>query len=280
MGQDNVRVYGCGYHRDRGEAVCANKLRRPVDTIDEAVVAWVRRHVLSEEVVAAALVEVRRRLAARSEAAATDAPKLAREASTLRREIDRLTVAIATSDEKPDALVSALDERHRRLRSIEGRLGALEAAPSAIDLELRRMEREARERVKDLRGLLERNPAEARQAMQAILDGPLVFSPIETPTGRRYQIEGQTSAGPMFTTGNVPRGIRTPVSAVKGHGPGPLDDGDRNFDWKDPMRSNVLRRVALDRFDCQKERKRQKERKARSKELCWAVPGLHRGPSG
>ena len=57
------------------------------------------------------------------------------------------------------------------------------------------MEREARRRLRDLRGLLERNPDEARRALEALLDGPLRFQPTETPAGRRYEIRGKIAVG-------------------------------------------------------------------------------------
>jgi site-specific DNA recombinase len=38
--------------------------------------------------------------------------------------------------------------------------------------------------------MLERNPYEARKALETILGGPLRFTPIETPEGKRYRIEG------------------------------------------------------------------------------------------
>src|SRR5690606_20288646 len=97
-------------------------------------------------------------------------------------------------------------------------------APSVLDLEVRRMEAEARSRLADLRGMLGRSLPEGRRALQAILDGPLRF---EATPERRYEIRGRLSmGGALFTTESVPRGIRTLVTAVKGRCPGPLDDGD------------------------------------------------------
>ncbi|MBK8936876.1 MAG: recombinase zinc beta ribbon domain-containing protein [Polyangiaceae bacterium] len=45
-----IRVYTCAYHRDRGEAVCGNKLRRPVDAVDEQPIGWLQENVLSERI--------------------------------------------------------------------------------------------------------------------------------------------------------------------------------------------------------------------------------------
>jgi hypothetical protein len=103
------------------------------------------------------------------------------------------------------------------------------------------MEREARARLRDLGALFEPNPQEARSALETLLDGPLTLRPVETADGKRYEVSGQLTIGPLFSSDGVPRGtraagefsttgvpkgIRTPVSGVKSRGPGPLDDGD------------------------------------------------------
>jgi site-specific DNA recombinase len=36
-GYENVRVYNCGWHRDRGGTVCKNGLRRPIEAVDAAI---------------------------------------------------------------------------------------------------------------------------------------------------------------------------------------------------------------------------------------------------
>ena len=46
----------------------------------------------------------------------------------------------------------------------------------------------------------------------------------------------------LFLCG-VPKGIRTPVTAVKGRCPRPLDDGDRNFFYRNKL--DKLRNLRL-----------------------------------
>lgn len=60
-----IKVYVCAYRRDRGETVCANKMRRPVERVNDAVIAWVQANILSEELVLDSLEKVRQRLVAR-----------------------------------------------------------------------------------------------------------------------------------------------------------------------------------------------------------------------
>ncbi|MGK3981380.1 hypothetical protein WMF38_57815 [Sorangium sp. So ce118] len=124
--------------------------------------------------------------------------------------------ALASFDQKPEAVIRVIAERQDQLSALEARLRAAKAAPSALDLEVRRLEKEARQRLGDLRAMLERNPEEARKALETILGGPLRFTPIETPEGKRYRgrrrpgsrrrCRGQRGA---CSTGSVPSGIRT-----------------------------------------------------------------------
>lgn len=68
------------------------------------------------------------------------------------------------------------------------------SAPAAIDLEVRRLEQRARQRLSDLDGMLRRSPQEARAALETILAGPLTFEPIETADGPRFRIAGSAVA--------------------------------------------------------------------------------------
>ena len=215
VGADNVRVYGCAHHRNRGEAVCGNALRRPVSGVDAAVTAWVEENVLREELVAQVLVAVRRRLAERSERPSTEKAELESEARKLRTELDRLVTALASGTESP-TIAKAVDERERRLTAVRARIEVLASAPSVLDLEVRRLEKEARKRLADLRGLLQRNPTDARRALEALLEGPLSFRVVVAREGRRYEIEGAAAIGALFTTEGDPSGNRTRVTGVRG----------------------------------------------------------------
>jgi hypothetical protein len=58
--------------------------------------------------------------------------------------------------------------------------------------------------------MLERNPDEGRKALETILGGPLRFTPIETPDGKRYKIEGVIALETVVAVeSNQPRAIQT-----------------------------------------------------------------------
>jgi hypothetical protein len=61
----------------------------------------------------------------------------------------------------------------------------------------------ARERLRDLVAMMQRHPAAARNAIEAIVAGPLQFVPIATGQGKRYRIEGPMASGDMAVTESV-----------------------------------------------------------------------------
>jgi hypothetical protein len=71
---------------------------------------------------------------------------------------------------------------------------------------MRRMEREALDRLADFRGLLERNRDAARkEVLDAVLETPLRFTP--TPDNH-YVIEGPVYLGALYPIASDPNGIR------------------------------------------------------------------------
>jgi hypothetical protein len=78
-------VYECGYHHDRGNAVCANGVRRPVEEVDAKMFEWVRVNILQEGVIKRIIAEVRRRMAKQSETRNADVDRLDAQIAKLRK---------------------------------------------------------------------------------------------------------------------------------------------------------------------------------------------------
>ena len=197
---ETIKVYSCAYNRDRGKSVCTNTLRRPVDSVNQAVSEWISENVLSEDLVVEVIAAVRERLSARAKTTSSEAPKLEKDAERLRKEIDRLVGALASTDQKPDAVIRGIADRQEQLAALETRLRAAKTAPETVHVQLDRLEEEARKRIQDLRGLLERNPEEGREVIRAVFEEPLKVTPVETNDGKRYWIEGRASIRQMLTT--------------------------------------------------------------------------------
>jgi hypothetical protein len=135
----------------------------------------------------------------------TEAAKLAREsgglekeAAKLRREIDRLVNALATTDEKPDAMITGIAERQARVRDLEARSAMAKLVPDAIDKELEKVREVAEEAIERFRLTLESNPEQARDVVRALFPERITFTPIKTTAGPRYRIEGAAHVGRLL----------------------------------------------------------------------------------
>lgn len=160
--------------------------------------------MLREELVVETLKEVRKRLHDRAASSVSELGQLEKQARALRVEVDNLVNALARTVDKPQPILDAISERSKRLKALESRVDAAKMAPSMVDLETRRMEEEAKAPLAELKALLDRNPEEARKAIGALLPEPLTFKPIGEKGGRRFQIEGVTEAGVLFTAESPP----------------------------------------------------------------------------
>lgn len=186
--------------------MCTNSLRRPVATIDAAVIDELVTGVLTEEMVGQIVREVRRRISEATQRTATEIPELERKAAKLRAEIHRLGEAVVSTTTPPAQLVRMMSEREKSLTELEAQIATARTAPSVLDLEVRRVEREARKRLADLRGALQRNPVEARATIEALLSGRLVMTPVETTDGLRFRITGQVDPMGDVRLGASPAG--------------------------------------------------------------------------
>lgn len=195
QGKAACKVYACSWHRTRGDEVCTTSLRRPVGEVNAQVARWVKENILRESFIIETIRELRARLLERTRRVMPEVKQLESEASKLRREVDRLVAALASSEQKPDAIVIAVAERQERVRELEARIRVAKLAPDAIDTESRRLEREARARIADLTTALESNPEEARAFLKALFPGRLSWRPVETAEGRRYEITGEAVVG-------------------------------------------------------------------------------------
>lgn len=159
--------------------------------VDGAVVEWIKREVLTEEFVNAAMAEVRRRIAARAEASQDELDRLAAQAEKLRAEVDKLAeLALEAPKDTRPVFFAKMGERQAELTVIDTRLRAAATVPKAMEMELRRMEAEARRRIVELHDLMERNPSEAKAFARSLFPDGLKTTSLSTPDGRRMRLEG------------------------------------------------------------------------------------------
>ena len=197
-GSAPAMMYGCAYHHDRGNVVCANALRRPMADVDARWVDAVKASVLTEELVLAVLGVVRKRITEQCSGSAGEIVDLEGEAATLKREIGKLAEAVALTDGSVEILAEKLRERQARLTTVQARLQLLKSAPDVLNLQVRRLEAGVRKRLASLHEVMGRNPEKAHDVMAALLDGPLTFSAKETPEGRRFELVGRIATGAVL----------------------------------------------------------------------------------
>ena len=193
-GKKPIKVYGCAKHHDAGGAVCPNTLRKPVELVDQTVIDWLQETILTEQFIVRALRKIRQRLSERLVTMDGDTPRLQAEAQKLEGEIDKLARALLSTDDKPQTIVKMMAEREDQLTAIQTRLVSMTTAPQVLDLEARRMEKEARRRIEDVRAVMGRRGEAAKRALSTLLDGKLTFTPLQD---KRYKITGRIVTGAL-----------------------------------------------------------------------------------
>jgi hypothetical protein len=123
-----------------------------------------------------------------------DTPRLEAEAQKLKGELDKLGQALLSTDDKPSTIVKMMAEREEKLTALRARLASMKTAPQVLDLEARRMEKDARQRIRELRGVVGRRGEAAKRALAALLDGKLTFTPTDD---KQYEITGRIVTGAL-----------------------------------------------------------------------------------
>lgn len=216
----DVPAYACGWAHRRGKAVCANKLRRPVEELDACVLGWVRDELLAPTAVDAILRDLRAALQAPAPVADEVRAQKVAALGRVEAEVARLTRAIATTDDAPEALVRALADAEKRLRALRAEVArhAPHAPTQAEDWPS--IEAAVRLRLDALRATFDRQREGARETLRAILRGPIVCRPVvvEGLRGRRYHLTAD-AALPGFDlmpgVDSVPP--ITPVASLEGY---------------------------------------------------------------
>lgn len=189
-----IKVYTCGWRRDRGASVCKNTMRRPMTLVNEAVVTELRDKVLTERMVRLVLSKLR--TIAREQTVTRDErlPAMEDEARQLRRELDNLTGALAAAPAS-HALIEALGSRERRLHTLQIELEAARLAPRQMEDAFDALEIEALARLGDVAQMIERTADGARKTVERLFDEPLKMTPRKDG---RFEITGRTSLGNLL----------------------------------------------------------------------------------
>lgn len=192
----DARRYGCGVHKDRGEAACANAHTVPRRAVDMRLMAVLREDLLQPGALAELHTEVREALAeARRHAGGDEARS---RLSQLQGEVERLVDAIAKIG-LSEGLASRLKAAEAECRQLESQLKADEL-PSAEEVLATSVAR-YREMLVDLQRHLEQeeNLERTRQLIRDVM-GEMVL--VRDEDGAAYA-EMTNPAEQLFAAGGV-----------------------------------------------------------------------------
>ncbi len=170
--------------------------------------------------VAAAVAQAFARLTETAAETADRRPMLEGEIAEARRREQRLSEAIAhgsPGDAAPEALLTALRAEEIRRKDLEQQLATLPQPTAVMSVDRDRVARELRTRADDMRGVLHRQGAQAREMLQTLLVDRVDCTPVLVAGTRGYAFTGDGTFGGLLaattwpTTYGGPNGIRTRV---------------------------------------------------------------------
>ena len=233
-----VPLYHCSHHYKRGNNVCSNKLMQKVETIDNQFLTVIEKNILTPENVSSlyrkTIEEIKEQLKERVQNKGNPVKELQKERDKIGQELRNFENLIAEGEANTTVL-GWIEKRNQRLKELEQEIHEIEMLPKIYELDLVRIEKELPQlvmsKIDNLRGLLKRNTPSARQALEKLIKGRVKFIPDSYGEKLSYRLKTTLKTDAILDTNNfsnisVPKGTRTPVTAVKGRCPGPLDDGD------------------------------------------------------
>jgi site-specific DNA recombinase len=167
--------YACASYDTRGKHVCGNSLLLPMKGAHDEIIGKVSS-LLDPETVEGALADAVEALRAGFSGEETRREALRRDIETAVAEQGRLVEAIARTNDI-GVLTQALKDRERRRAHLQQELAALDARDQLKSFDSPAVARELRRRVKEWRGLVQRNTPIARQVLDRLLADRIAWTP-------------------------------------------------------------------------------------------------------
>jgi site-specific DNA recombinase len=178
-GKRRGKRYGCAWSHERGSTVCTNNLQIPQDVLDRAVLDSLTE-ILEEHAMVAAIDRALEKVRERQAETEQRATMLDAELLLISMKTSRLVKIITEGSAAAPPLIEALGREEARKQTVVSEIAMLKArqplalGPAAIDS----LKHKLQERAADVRGLLDRHPTLARQAIRKIVVGRLTFVPM------------------------------------------------------------------------------------------------------
>ena len=202
------KFYACSYHLKRGSSSCPNATMAPQEALEEAVLKALS-DLLHPRVLDRALQEAMEQLQPDQTRLRTERAKVEEQLANTKAAQQRLTDAIAQGGSL-EVLLEGLKREEAKQKELRAELDRLSAiGPNEWDVACIR--REAKSRLGDVRGLLSRQPREAKAILKRLFDAPLSFGSVEEAGKVKFVVEG---SGNFLNLLGVSDSQQTPPSNV------------------------------------------------------------------
>ncbi|MDQ2768384.1 MAG: hypothetical protein M3Y30_14675 [Gemmatimonadota bacterium] len=202
-GSERVKVYACGRHHQRGNAVCPVTVYQRIEDVEGALVEYLQEHMLNQRALGQVLAEIRDQIAAQLPKCEADVSALETELRNVRAEQKRLVKAVALADDVPE-LVTELRQRAARIQHLEAQILSTRRTPAELDALVAKIEASSRAKLADMRTALA-DERDRREAFLALFPTGLTFAANRTPDGARqvWKIRGDVDLGVLTGSDRV-----------------------------------------------------------------------------
>jgi hypothetical protein len=101
--------------------------------------------------------------------------------------------------------VNGIADRQARLRDLDAKISAAKAAPQVVEDTLTRIVDASLDAIRRFQETVKAHPDQAREVVAALFD-KIVFTPVPTPDGPRYELEGVAEVGRLLRSIALPNG--------------------------------------------------------------------------
>lgn len=119
---ETVAADTCSKRKNLGSFARDNSFLRRAESIDAAVLGWIRDNVLTEKMRMQTLSSLRQTLANRAQNSGSERPELEAQVQSVKAVLTGLTNTLLVSNDNPEIVLHTISEREKRLVALNARL--------------------------------------------------------------------------------------------------------------------------------------------------------------
>ncbi|WP_376753431.1 zinc ribbon domain-containing protein [Candidatus Nitrospira allomarina] len=204
------KFYGCTYYQKRGKAICTIKLAIQQEILDRVILNAINQ-VLDEQLIKDVVDKALTQLRSGKTEGADRQGTLEKELSLLETKVQRIIDAIAAG-QPHESLVARLKTEEDQKKVLLRELEILNLSKkNVVYLDEAKVKQDLRKRVKNMKGVLGRHPAQARQVLRKLLNGRITCTPVMVGESDGYQVTGQGNYHNFLPSTLVPILLASPT---------------------------------------------------------------------